>query len=381
MKPAALWVIVGALLSVAVPARACVEPSASSMGPIADAIIARIDQLEAQVPVEQRRARPAVMMKVVLPLRAPAVDTAIVGETDRSAAASAACVHGERLHRATTAALQGKTSRFAVVSADFLRERAELSARFNAIGSVSSIDADTVRDLRVLNVNYVVVLGARPVARLKRCGVGTELDVDIDVLNLETSEVLTADAVTALIKRQEYLDRGLSLELVPPAPGKRLGSLRFTASAPMCLRKARVEFEDEWRPDRIAWTGAVGCVLPDRPVTIPIVASALDSQTWPSKGKATVSAEGEYCGSLVVNDIVIQDVVAPGSGPPAPAPTPAPPMPSGFPPGFIIQGCGCWGPVIIGAPVAAPTCQSRTAMPLACPFQCMPGVAYQVVCQ
>lgn len=62
-----------------------------------------------------------------------------------------------------------------------------------------------------------------------------------------------------------------------------------------------------------------------------------------------------------------------GGLPPAPSPQ------NRFPAGFIIQGCGCWGPVF-GA-ISAPACFSGAAYPQACPGACFGGGSpYGFVC-
>ncbi|MDX0414789.1 DUF4157 domain-containing protein [Sinorhizobium medicae] len=74
--------------------------------------------------------------------------------------------------------------------------------------------------------------------------------------------------------------------------------------------------------------------------------------------------------------------VGPSAGALVPTSTASmPTIPAGFPPGFVMRGCGCWGPN--PAPIAnEPQCQNQQVQVNVCPMMCAPGhPSYGYVCR
>jgi hypothetical protein len=324
----------------------CLQLSGYGADTLAKAIAAKVAALEAKVPAP--KARPTLMF-VTTKFRDP--DVSAAGRESagvRQALKDAGCFDGDRVTRSVMRYTD--TNKLAFISSETDPLIKKLHERINAVG-YANIDPATVSELKVRDVNYVVVVSGRTKAIREKCAFRFKLAADFDVHSVGTREVMVG--ISEVNTNADLPDK--YLEFVQDVDARRI-VIKSKAPTPICL--GTVDFTSQSN----SWQQQVGCILPNGQAVLKRPANP--SSRWKYREDISVSPDNS-CDSFTAERMQLSAIFGETNSDPGPTNT-------GLPQGAVLRQCGCWGP---GGPYPFPAaqCASGMAVNLQCAGFCPAG--------
>lgn len=339
----------------------CLRLSPGGAKELADSIQRKVRYIESNRP--NPIARPTLLLKPVQEFGRPDATVVEGGSSIRSDAERRGCVDGVQVVRGIMNASQQNDYPIAFVSHATDDAVRDVLDRINRIG-YGNMDAGTVSVLRARDVNYVVVIGGQSKAVRSKCTYAFRLAAEFDIHSVGTREFVAASSEARLVP--DSPDRYLEIRAHEGSNGAagRI-ELRSRSPFPVCIGEAEIsanQYTMKWKQD-------VGCMPGQGSLTIRPPDSR-EKAYLPATGSITIEPT-DNCDTFELEDVPLRRVMGLPAG--SPSPTIPGPGSQGFPAGYILQGCGCWGYAQFYTPFPWNQCASGAAVHLPCPVPCSAG--------